>query len=457
MGIYLNPGNKGFQTILNGIYVDKTGLIDFVNRMINTPQKLTSFSRPRRFGKSFAAKMLCAYYDKSCDSRALFEGLEIAKKDSFEKYLNKYDVIYLDITWFIARSKNKGKNVVLDIQTAVIDELRKAFLNCVDEDETFLPDALLSVSHNVGNQFIIIIDEWDAFFREAKNDDALQREYIQLLRGLFKGGTATDETIAAAYMTGILPIKKYGTESALTDFKEYSMIRPGRLAQYVGFTEDEVKRLCDEYQMKFDDMQSWYDGYSFSRVKHVYSPDSVMNALQEEEIANYWTQTETFESLKKYIEINMDGLKDAIVLMLGGQKIQIDISTFQNDITSFRNKDDVLTLLIHVGYLAYDQKAKEVYIPNQEVTEAFQSSVKGGKWNFADYAFIPGKDTDKPAMIIELKYDKDADTAIRQIRENRCDGDLKNYFGNLLLAGINYDKDAKGMNAKRHSCVIEKV
>lgn len=472
MGIYLNPGNKGFQTILNGIYVDKTGLIDFVNRTINTPQKLTSFSRPRRFGKSFAAKMLCAYYDKSCDSRALFEGLEIAKKDSFEKYLNKYDVIYLDITWFIARSKNKGKNVVLDIQTAVIDELRKAFLNCVDEDETFLPDALLSVSHNVGNQFIIIIDEWDAIFREAKNDDALQREYIQLLRGLFKGGTATDETIAAAYMTGILPIKKYGTESALTDFKEYSMIRPGRLAQYVGFTEDEVKRLCHEYQMKFDDMQSWYDGYSFSRVKHVYSPDSVMNALQEEEIANYWTQTETFESLKKYIEINMDGLKDAIVLMLGGQKIQIDISTFQNDITSFRNKDDVLTLLIHLGYLAYDQKAKEVYIPNQEVTEAFQSSVKGGKWKIVEQAISNAerlldvtlrKESDIVAQALEAVHEE-CSSVLTYNDENSLACAIyiayytaKNYFGNLLLVGINYDKDAKGMKAKRHSCVIEKV
>ncbi|MCD7742471.1 MAG: AAA family ATPase, partial [Ruminococcus sp.] len=233
MGIYLNPGNKGFQTILNGTYVDKTGLIEYVNGTINTPRKLTCFSRPRRFGKSFAAKMLCAYYDKSCDSHSLFEGLEISTKDSYEKHINKYDVIYLDITWFITRSKNKGENVVFDIQTVVIDELKKSFFNCVDENETFLPDALLSISHKLGNKFIIIIDEWDALFREAKNDEALQKEYVQLLRGLFKGGTATDETIAAAYMTGILPIKKYGTESALTDFKECSMTRPGKLASYV--------------------------------------------------------------------------------------------------------------------------------------------------------------------------------------------------------------------------------
>ncbi|MCC8028884.1 MAG: ATP-binding protein, partial [Lachnospiraceae bacterium] len=437
--------------------------------------------------------------------------------------------IYLDITRFISTT-GSIKGIVSDIQNKVIKELREAYPSCIEKQETVLADALFSVSDKTDNKFIVIIDECDAIFREAKNNEALQKEYIQLLRGLFKGGPATDKTIAAAYMTGILPIKKYGTESALTDFKEYSMITPKRLAEYIGFTEDEVKHLCNAYQMDFDEMQSWYDGYSFSRMKHVYSPNSVMNAIQEEEIQNYWTQSETFESLKKYIEINMDGLKDAILLMLGGQRVQIDVSTFQNDITSFGNKDDVITLLVHLGYLAYDQKEKEVYIPNQEVSEAFRSSVKGGKWKpveqainnaqklldatlrgesdtvaqaleavheecssvltyndenslacaiyiayytaknyykvirelptgkgFADYAFIPGRGTDKPAMIIELKYDRDADTAIRQIRENRYEGDLKEYFGNLLLVGINYDKDAGGMNAKRHSCVIEKV
>ncbi|MCD7766537.1 MAG: AAA family ATPase [Lachnospiraceae bacterium] len=385
MGIYLNPGNRGFQTILNGIYVDKTGLIDFINRTINTPQKLTCFSRPRRFGKSFAAKMLCAYYDKSCDSRSLFEGLEISKKDSFDMHLNKYDVIYLDITRFISTAVSV-KDVVGNIQKNVMKELKAEYPSYIKEQEDVLADALFAVSHKTGSQFIVIIDECDALFREAKDNITLQKEYIQLLRGLFKGGTATDETIAAAYMTGILPIKKYGTESALTDFKEYSMITPKRLAEYIGFTEAEVKQLCDEYQMNFDEMQSWYDGYSFSRMQHVYSPNSVINAIQEEEIQNYWAQTESFESLKKYIEINMDGLKDAILLMLGGQRIQTDVNTFQNDITSFENKDDVITLLIHLGYLAYDQKKKEVYIPNQEVAEAFRSSVKGGKWKPVEQA-----------------------------------------------------------------------
>ncbi|MCD7745667.1 MAG: AAA family ATPase [Lachnospiraceae bacterium] len=384
MGIYLNPGYAGFEEIRRDIYVDKTGLISFMNSLIGKPKPLVSFSRPRRFGKSYDANMICAYYDKSCDSRFLFEDLKIAKDTGFEQNLNQYNVITFDVTGFIADSKDNNTEIVPNIKNTLLEELRDDFPGCVDDGEKNLGKALYAVVSKGNAKFVFVIDEWDALFREYKNDKQLQEDYILFLRSLFKNKDTTSRTIAAAYMTGILPIKKYGTESALTDFKEYSMTRPGRLAEYVGFTEDEVKRLCDEYQMEFDDMQFWYDGYSFSRIKHVYSPNSVMNALQEEEIANYWTQTETLESLKKYIEINMDGLKDAIVLMVGGQRIPIDISTFQNDITSFRNKDDVLTLLIHLGYLAYDQKKKEVYIPNQEVTEAFQSAIKGGKWKIVE-------------------------------------------------------------------------
>lgn len=149
---------------------------------------------------------------------------------------------------------------------------------------------------------------------------------------------SSDQTIIGAYMTGILPIKKYGTESALTDFREYTMVKPAKLAQYVGFTEEEVKTLCNHYHMDFDIMEQWYDGYSFSKVQHVYSPNSVMSAIRNEEYGNYWTKTETYESLKNYISANMDGLKDAIVSMLGGQKVEIETLGFQNDMISMNGK-----------------------------------------------------------------------------------------------------------------------
>lgn len=531
MGIYLNPGYTGFEEIRRDIYVDKSGLISFVNSLIGKPKPLVSFSRPRRFGKSYDANMICAYYDKSCDSRFLFEDLKVAaEKDSFERHLNQYNVISFDVTGFIADSKDNDMDIVLNIKNTLLKELRDAFPGCIDDEEKNLGKALYAVVSKGNAKFVFVIDEWDALFREYKDDTRLQEDYILLMRSLFENKDTTSRTIAAAYITGILPIKKYGTESALSDFEEFTMAEPLAMTEYIGFTEAEVLRLCTQYGIDFDEVKRWYDGYRFEDSASVYNPNSVMKAIRYKRIKNYWTKTETFESLKRYIEMNRDGLKDAVILMLGGQRVQVDVSTFQNDITSLSSKDDVLTLLIHLGYLAYDQENKEVYIPNQEVAEVFRSAVKGDKWKpveqainnaerlldatlrgecgtvartleavheecssvltyndesslacaihiayytaknyykivrefptgkgFADYAFIPGRDTDKPAMIIELKYDKDADTAIRQIHENRYDGDLKKYFGNLLLVGINYDKDAKGVNAKRHSCVIEKV
>lgn len=375
MNNYLNIGNAGFSNVRNGLYVDKTGLISFVNDRINTMDKLTCVSRPRRFGKSYAAKMLCAYYDRSCDSDKLFDDLEIAKAPSYKKHLNQYDVIYLDITLFIAGAADV-RNVVTDIQAKVIGEIHDAYPDVKQAKTLF--ETLSNVADATGNKFIFIIDEWDALFREVTADTELQKEYIQLLRSLFKS-SLTDKMIAAAYMTGILPIKKYGTQSAMTDFREYTMLTPKKLAKYVGFTEPEVKTLCEQYNMDFNEAKRWYDGYSFSHMKSIYSPNSVIEAMKNEEFGSYWTQTETYESLKMYIDMDTDGLKEAVVQMLGGAHYPINIRTFQNDLTSIKGKDDVLTLLIHLGYLAYDAEDRTVYIPNEEIRQEFLCAVEQGK------------------------------------------------------------------------------
>ena len=375
MGKYINLGNAGFQSIRKGLYVDKSGLISFVNDTLGTKSKLTCVSRPRRFGKSFAIQMLCAYYDKSCDSKFLFEDLKIAKESSFEKYLNHYDVIYLDITWFISICKDH-KDIVDYLQEQVIEELLEIY-PLADREES-LPLVLSEINEITGNKFVIIIDEWDALFRESKEDFDIQEKYIQLLRGLFKS-SLTDKMIEAAYMTGILPIKKYGTQSAMTDFREYTMISPKRLAEYVGFTEEEVIGLCEIYNMDFKETKEWYDGYSFPKAKSIYNPNAIVQAMENGEFESYWTETETYESLKVYIDMDLDGLKEAIMLMLGGVHCSIDIRTFQNDMTSIGSKDDVLTLLIHLGYLAYEVESKSVYIPNKEIRQEFLRAVKNGR------------------------------------------------------------------------------
>lgn len=374
MGRYLNVGNAGFSAVRKGLYVDKTGMISYINSTLGTANKLTCVSRPRRFGKSFAAKMLCAYYDRSCDSKKLFEDLEIAKDESFGTHLNKYYVIYLDLTLFTARS-DEWSNIVRDINDAVTDELVRNFEGA--ERGKDLVETLFHIVEATGQKFIMIIDEWDALFRETKNNEKLQREYINFLRALFKSSW-TDVIFEAAYITGILPIKKYGTQSAMTDFREYSMTQPEPLETYVGFTEEETAELTKNI-LDFEDIQRWYDGYILGRGTHIYSPKSVIEAVCRKRIGNYWTQSETYESLRIYIELDEDGLKEAVIQMLGGACVKVDVATFQNDMTTIRSRDDVLTLLVHLGYLAYDIDKKAVYIPNEEVREEFVRALSTGK------------------------------------------------------------------------------
>lgn len=371
MGRYINLGNESFMNIRNSEYVDKTGFIAVVNSYVNSMQKLICVSRPRRFGKSVGTKTLCAYYDRSCDSEKLFCDLEIAKDKSFKKYLNKFPVIYLDITWFISNCKDI-KQTVDYLERSVGEELKK---NYPDADGKTLAEIISGIVEKTDEKFVIIIDEWDALFREAKTDFELQKEYVSFLRGLFKS-SLTDKMFALAYMTGILPIKKYGTQSALTDFKEYTMLSPKRFARYVGFTESEVKNLCEKYDVDFEETKKWYNGYSFSQEKAVYSPNSVIEAMLNGEFDDYWAKTETFESLRVYIDMDFDGVRNDLAFMLGGGECKINPLSFQNDMTSIASKDDVFTLFVHLGYLSFNSENSTVRIPNKEVRQEFLTAIK---------------------------------------------------------------------------------
>ena len=371
MGNYLNPGNSGFQEIRNSRYVDKSGLIRLINATIGTKQKLTCISRPRRFGKSFAAQMLCAYYDKTCDSAELFDDLMVAAdKESYHRHLNKYDVLYLDMT-YVKSFSNDFRNVVSYISRKLTEELVAAYPKLVVSDE--LPATLIHAAELTGNKFIMIIDEWDAPIRETP---AIQREYLEFLRTLFKSSGTTDRIFAAAYMTGILPIKKEDSQSAISDFEEFTMVKPRKFGMYVGFTESEVKQLCREANQDFVKMKQWYDGYGFRDVGSVYNPNSVMKAIRNDDFDSYWTQTSAAESLMRYISFDFDGLSRTVAELIGGVEITVDTKSFANDLVTFRNQDDVLTLLIHLGYLAYDEKTQKARIPNEEIRIEFARTIR---------------------------------------------------------------------------------
>ena len=375
MGNYVNPGNSGFSGIRNDLYVDKTGLIRLINQTIDTPRRLTCVSRPRRFGKSFAAKMLCAYYDKTCNSAELFHDLDIADDTQYREHLNRYDVIYLDMTGIIGESSIT--EVIPYIQRNVIRELAEQYEH-LKVAEGFMA-TLANAAEAAGNKFIMIIDEWDAPIREAKAHPDLQKKYLEFLRTLFKNSGMTDKIFAAAYMTGILPIKKDGSQSAISDFLEYSMIKPRQFGEYAGFTEEEVRKLCSDRNRDFQRMKQWYDGYSFRGLASIYNPNSVIRAIHNDDFDSYWTQTSAAESLMGYINLNFDGLGRTVADLVGGVETKVDTNGFANDLVTFRNRDDVLTLLIHLGYLTYNEETQKVHIPNKEVRMEFSKAVRQAK------------------------------------------------------------------------------
>ena len=378
MGRFFHPDNSAFQRILNSeIYVDKSQLISYTNRMINTEQAFICNSRPRRFGKSITANMLTAYYSKGCDSQEMFSGLEVSRADSFKKHINKYDVIKVNMQEFLSIAGNIDE-MLKKIKSYVIFDLLEEYENVKFRDEENLYQVMKDIFAKTKIPFIILIDEWDCIFREYKNDLESQKKYLDFIRSWLKD----QSYVALAYMTGILPIKKYGTHSALNMFSEYSMADPGNMGEYFGFTYEEVRELCDEYNMDLEEAESWYDGYKLVNYSSkgiteisMYNPKSVVEAMLHHKFGTYWNRTETYEALKIYIQMNMDGLKEAVVDMLGGGSVIINTGTFNNDMTTFAVKDDVLTLLVHLGYLSYYEPERTVSIPNKEVSLEYVNAI----------------------------------------------------------------------------------
>ncbi len=258
MGNYINLGNAAFTLSRNSEYVDKSGLISVVNSTINTENFFSLVTRPRRFGKTMAAEMLCAYYDWSCDSRALFDDLVIASDPCYERHLNKYPVIYLDISDFVTEIKDA--TIVRQIQQALKEDIHQEYPEVPLKEGESLMIYLTRVVAFIGQKLIFIIDEWDGILREFEGNKSVVNGYVNWLRRLFKSGQ-TAKVFAGAYITGILPIKKYDTQSALNNFWEYSMVEPMNMAPYFGFTVDEVQNLAEKYGMDYRELEKWYDGY----------------------------------------------------------------------------------------------------------------------------------------------------------------------------------------------------
>lgn len=525
MNIFLNPDNSAFCTALNSkIYIDKSEIIQYTNSVLESTDAYICNSRPRRFGKSITADMLTAYYSKGCDSREMFSDLKISKSADFSKYLNQYDVIHFDVQWCMEPAG--GPEYVIDfIVKSVLQELRNAYVDMIPENVESLPEALSIINAVTKQRFVIIIDEWDVLFRDEVSEK-VQEEYISFMRGMFKGNLPS-RYIALAYLTGILPIKKIKTQSALNNFDEFTMLSASNFAPYVGFTEEEVISLCRKYNRDFAEVKRWYNGYRLEEYQ-IYNPKAVVSIITKGKFKSYWSETGTYDAIVPLINMDFDGLKGSIIEMISGAEVKVDVSSFQNDAMHFQNKDDVITYLIHLGYLGYNQNEQTAYIPNEEIRQELIAATRRKKWDdmirfqneskqflnhvlnheetevakliekihmdyastikyndenslssvitiallssmnyyskpirelptgkgFADFVYLPKPELkdEYPALLVELKWNKDAETAIQQIKDKKYPESLLQYTGDILLVAVNYDK-----KEKEHQCIIEKM
>ena len=362
MGLYVNPSNEKFAESLNSeIYVDKSLLLAELNRSIRTDSKFLAVSRPRRFGKTMAESMMAAYYSRGCDSRELFKGLKMENDLSFQKHLNKYNVLHLDINRFWSSYSNDALN---RMRSSVLKEFREEFPDAVFDDDLDIADCIITAYKSTKIPFVVMLDEYDVIFREEKAS-CLEEDYLKFLNAVFKGSDVIS-CIALAYITGILPIIREKAQSKLNNFKEITFLEPMRYTSFTGFTVEEVKRLCKDYDMDYDECRSWYDGYNIEGTE-IYAPRSVVCAMTDKRFRSYWNQTSQYEAILEYVNYDMDGIREDIETMLSGGSVPVNITLFQNTPQKIRCKDDVFTYLCHLGYLSYDIQTATCSIPNREV------------------------------------------------------------------------------------------
>ena len=526
MGLYLNPNAEAFKMGLNSeIYVDKSLMISELNKLACSQGNFLCISRPRRFGKSMVGNLISAYYSKGCDTREIFSQMKIGQVPDYDKYLNKLNVIKLDLNGWYQNSiqRRRKEYLIADIHKTLAGEFKESFGSIAFSGEETLDQCILKVYAKTGEKFVIIIDEYDVLVRERVPEELFQ-DYLSFLNGLFKD-TTLRPAIALAYITGIIPIVRDKIQSKLNEFTEYTMLRPGQFAEHIGFTKQEVEMLCEKYGLDKEECARWYDGYKLSETVELYNPLSIVRAISNHEFGSYWSATGSFEVLKDYILMDFAGIKQDVIQMISGKNVPVNVTKFQNTLQSITNKDNAFTYLIHLGYLSYNRKEQTCGIPNEEVrlewvnaiddeenfapimnlinaskrllddtiqgneeavaraldaahTEVtnpltyndehcFQSAIclayfyantrytlvkelPTGK-GYADLVLIPYL-PNIPALVIELKHNKSAESALQQIKDKNYNQALNLYKGDLLFVGVSYDE-----KTKEHTCRIEKV
>lgn len=375
MGVYLNsiaPYDKYKIISEDPYFVDKSALLEELFPALGREQRFFCITRPRRFGKTVMANMIGAFFGKAKDSRHIFDGLKIAKSEQYLRYLNEYDVIYIDCSE-IPKECDCYKDYISRMEEGICHDLKEAYPNLAADPDKAVWDMLSLIFEETEQKFLFVIDEWDALFHMPFIRETDKRDYLLFLKALLKGKSYVE----FAYMTGVLPIAKYSEGSELNMFLEYDMATKIRFSEYFGFSEEEVDKLFEKYvqstanpRITRKELAQWYDGYHTALGKCLYNPRSVVSALSNNQLAGYWTGSGAYDSVFYYIKNNIEDVRDDLGLMISGEHVETRIQEYAATAAELETRDQIYSAMVVYGLLTYEDG--EVFIPNRELMMKYE-------------------------------------------------------------------------------------
>lgn len=381
MGQFLNskePYDR-YKTVWNGTYfVDKTEILEELIPALQQEQRFFCITRPRRFGKTVMANMIAAFFSKTGEP-TLFEDLHIAEYELYEAQVGKHDVIYIDFSEMPGEC-HSYRDYILRIQNGLIRDLKEAYPELNIKEETAIWDTMSMIFNQTGYKFIFVMDEWDAVFHMSFITEEDRKNYLLFLKLLLKG----QSYVELAYMTGILPIAKYSDGSELNMFLEYNMATKIRFSEYFGFSDEEVDLLYQRYlkktkrpQITRESLREWYDGYYTAAGERLYNPRSVVCALTDNQLSNYWVSSGKYDSIFTYIQNNVDQIQNDLTLMFAGERIPSGIQEYAATARELKTKEEIYSAMVVYGLLTYENG--KVFIPNKELMGSYAALMKKEK------------------------------------------------------------------------------
>ncbi|MDE7224400.1 MAG: ATP-binding protein [Acetatifactor sp.] len=374
MGMFLNSRipYESYRLVKRDTYfVDKTALIDELIPFLEVEKRFFCITRPRRFGKSVMANMVGAFFGKAVDAGEVFEGLKIASSKGYKTHLNQHSVVYIDFSR-MPQNCDTYSAYIGRISDGIKQDLVEEYADICFGPDTDLWDMFQIVFDKTGQNFIFVMDEWDAVFHKDFISEKDRRNYLEFLRNLLKG----QAYVELAYMTGILPIAKYSGGSELNMFVEYDMATKVKFGEYFGFLDTEIDRLYDIYiqetpvpRITREELALWYDGYHTAAGDRMYNPRSVVCALTDNQISNYWTGSGPYDEIFYYIRNNIEDVQEDLALMVSGERIEIKLQGYAATDTELSTRNQIYSAMVVYGLLTYEDGM--VFIPNKELMDKF--------------------------------------------------------------------------------------